>query len=81
MPSFATPGPISATIDVPVGDIRIIAGDARRHHHRRAPQDDSDEEDVEVAQRTRVEYGDEQLLVKAPSCARGRRRSAAGRST
>ena len=30
------------------------------------PTDDSDEEDVEVAQRTRVEYGKEQLLVKAP---------------
>ena len=66
MPSFATPEPISATIDVPVGDVRISAGDGGATIIDVRPTDASNEEDVEVAQRTRVEYGDEQLLVKAP---------------
>src|SRR5918992_1834236 len=66
MPTFATPGLISATIEVPVGDVRIRAGDGEAAVIDVRPSDASSDEDVKVAQRTRVEYADEQLLVKSP---------------
>ncbi|HZV73040.1 MAG TPA: DUF4097 family beta strand repeat-containing protein [Conexibacter sp.] len=66
MPSFDTPGPISATIDVAVGDVRIAAGDRSTTVVDVRPSNASNDEDVKVAELTRVEYADEQLLVKAP---------------
>jgi hypothetical protein len=78
MPTFATPEPISATIDVPVGDIRITAGDGGATIIDVQPSDSSSEEDRKVAQRTRVEYADERLLVKAPKLRSWLPRSAGG---
>jgi DUF4097 and DUF4098 domain-containing protein YvlB len=66
MPSFDTPEPISATIDVPVGDVRITAGDHTVTAVDLRPSDASNDEDVKAAELTRVEYAKEQLLVKAP---------------
>jgi DUF4097 and DUF4098 domain-containing protein YvlB len=66
MPTFDTPEPISATIDVVAGDVRIDAGDRAVTVIDVRPSDASNEEDVTAAQRTRVEYADGQLLVKAP---------------
>jgi DUF4097 and DUF4098 domain-containing protein YvlB len=66
MPTFDTPGPISATIDVVVGDVRISAGEHAVTVVDVHPTDASSEEDVRVAERTRVECANGQLLVKAP---------------
>lgn len=66
MPTFETPGPISATIDVVAGDVRISAGDRGATVVDLRPSDASDAEDVKAAERTRVEYADGELLVKAP---------------
>ena len=66
MPAFETSGPISATIDVVVGDVRITAGDGAAAVIDVRPSDASSNEDVKAAERTRVEFGDEHLLVKAP---------------
>ncbi len=66
MPTFDTPEPISATIDVVMGDVRISAGDRSATVVDVRPTDSSNEEDLRAAQRTRVEYANEQLLVKAP---------------
>ena len=66
MPTFETPGPITATIDVVAGDVRISAGDRGATVVAVRPSDSSNEEDVEAAERTRVEYAHERLLVKAP---------------
>jgi hypothetical protein len=66
MPSFDTPEPISATIDVVVGDVRISAGDHGATVVDVRPSDASNDEDVKAAQRTRIEFANEQLLVKAP---------------
>jgi DUF4097 and DUF4098 domain-containing protein YvlB len=66
MAAFETPEPITATIDVVVGDVRISAGDRDATIIDVSPSDASDHEDVKAAQLTRVEYGDGQLLVKAP---------------
>jgi DUF4097 and DUF4098 domain-containing protein YvlB len=66
MPSFDTPEPIFATIEVVAADVRISAGDGAATVVDVQPSDPSDEEDVKAAQLTRVEYANGQLLVKAP---------------
>ena len=66
MPTFDTPEPISATIDVAIGTVRISAGDRGATVVEVRPSDASDEEDLKAAELTRVEYADEQLLVTAP---------------
>src|SRR5688500_880061 len=66
MPTFDTAGPISATIDVVVGDVRISAGDGAAAVIDVRPSDASNDEDVKAAEQTRVEYAGENLLVKAP---------------
>jgi hypothetical protein len=78
MPTFETPEPISATIDVPVGDVRISAGDGGFTVVDVRPSDASNDEDVKAAQLTRVEYASEQLLVKAPKPRSWSFRSAGG---
>jgi hypothetical protein len=66
MPTFDTPGPISATIDLAIGDVRISAGDRGVTVVAVQPSDASNEEDLKAAELTRVEYEHDQLLVKAP---------------
>jgi DUF4097 and DUF4098 domain-containing protein YvlB len=66
MPTFETPEPITATIDVPVGDVRLVAGDRATTTIDVVPSDEANAEDVKVAQQTRVEFADGQLLVRAP---------------
>jgi hypothetical protein len=66
MPSFDTPDPISATIDLAHGDVRISAGDHRTTVIKVEPADASNADDRRVAEQTRVEYANRQLLVKAP---------------
>jgi Putative adhesin len=78
MPTFDTPGPISATIDVVVGEVRISAGDRNAIVIDVRPSAPSKEEDVKAAEGTRVEYLNEQLLVKAPKLRSWLPRSAGG---
>ncbi len=66
MSTFDTPKPISATIDVAVGNVRISANDQGATVVDVQPSDASNEEDVKAAGLTRIEYADGELLVKAP---------------
>lgn len=66
MPTFDTPQPISATIDVALGDVRITAGDRDDTVVTVHPSDASSAEDRKAAELTHVEFGSERLLVKAP---------------
>ena len=66
MPSFKTPDPIAATIEVPFGDVRISASDRGVTVVDVQPGDASNAEDVKVADLVRIEYANEHLLVKAP---------------
>ena len=66
MPTFDTPEPITATIDLAVGDVRISAADRGTTVVDVQPSDASSEEDLKLAEQIRVEYANEQLLVKAP---------------
>lgn len=64
MAEFETPQPISAVVDVLVGDVRIAAGDRTNTVVEVRPTDRTRRLDVTAAEQTRVEYADGRLLVK-----------------
>jgi hypothetical protein len=66
MPTFATPQPISVTLSIGVGDVRIAASDRTDTVVVVSPSDSSKGSDVEAAEQIRVEYSDGRLLIKAP---------------
>jgi DUF4097 and DUF4098 domain-containing protein YvlB len=66
VPTFDTPRPISATIDLVVGDVRISAADDGVTVVDVQPSDVSNEKDRRAAEQTRVEYANERLLVNGP---------------
>ena len=65
MQSFDTRGPITATIDVVLGDVRITTGEGDAVVDVQ-PSDASNRDDVKAAELTRVECVNEHLVVKAP---------------
>jgi DUF4097 and DUF4098 domain-containing protein YvlB len=66
MPTFDTPAPITAAIDVAVGDVRVSAGQGSATVVEVRPTDASNREDVRVAELTRVDFANEQLVVRTP---------------
>jgi DUF4097 and DUF4098 domain-containing protein YvlB len=64
--TFDTPEPISATVDIVVGDVRIAAGDRADTVVEVRPSDPTSKDDVKVAEQTRVECAGGHLLVKSP---------------
>ncbi|MET7397593.1 DUF4097 family beta strand repeat-containing protein [Dactylosporangium sp. NPDC005572] len=66
MPVFATPEPISVTIDLAVGDVRLVASERADTVVEVRPSDESDESDVQAAQLTRVDYANGTLTVRGP---------------
>src|SRR5579859_7898408 len=66
MPTFDTPEPISAVVELAVGDASITASDRTDTIVQVRPSDGSNDADVRAAEQTRVEYAAGRLLVKAP---------------
>jgi DUF4097 and DUF4098 domain-containing protein YvlB len=66
MPNFETPEPVSVTLELGVGNVRITASDRTDTTVDVRPSDASDESDVEAAQRVRVEYANGVLQVTGP---------------
>lgn len=66
MPVFATPEPISVTIDLSVGDVQIVASDRVDTVVEVRPSNASDESDVQAAEKTSIEYNDGLLQVRGP---------------
>jgi Putative adhesin len=66
MPTFDTPEPITATIEILTGDVRISASDRADTVVHVRPTDESRELDIRDAEQTRVEYAAGRLLVVAP---------------
>lgn len=64
MPIFDTPEPISATVDVVLGDVRIVAGDRTDTVVEVRPTDPSRKNDVKGAELTCVEFSNGELVVK-----------------
>jgi Toastrack DUF4097 len=77
MPTFETPEPILATIEVVAGDLRITAQDRTDTVVEVRPSNPSHEPDVRAAEQTRVEMTSDGLLVKGPK-QRGLPRSLVG---
>jgi hypothetical protein len=67
MPTFDTPEPISLSVEVGVGDIRIDATDRTDTIVEVRPSDPTNEDDVAAAEQTRVEYTNGHLVVSAPT--------------
>lgn len=66
MPNFDTPEPISVTLELGVGNVRIAASDRTDTTIEIRPSDESDESDVQAAQRVRVDYANGVLQIAGP---------------
>lgn len=66
MPTFDTPAPIRAAIEVVVGDVRVTATDRTDTTVEVRPTDPAAELDLRAAELTQVEFADGRLLVKTP---------------
>jgi hypothetical protein len=66
MPVFDTPEPISVTVELGVGDLRVVASDRADTVVEVRPTDPAKKGDVTAAEQTRVEYAGGRLLIKAP---------------
>ncbi len=65
MPTFDTPTPITAVLDIPAGRVQFIAADRADTTVEVRPVDVSKSRDVKLAERTTVEYSDGVLRVEA----------------
>ena len=66
MPNFETPEPISVTLELGVGNVRITASDRTDTVVEVRPSDEADESDVKAAQQVRVDYTNGMLRVTGP---------------
>ncbi|WP_040839191.1 DUF4097 family beta strand repeat-containing protein [Nocardia brevicatena] len=66
MPNFDTPQPISVTLELGAGNVRIAASDRTDTTVEVRPSDESDESDVQAAQRVRIDYANGVLQVTGP---------------
>ena len=66
MPSYETPEPISVTLELGVGTVRIAASDRTDTVVEVRPSDEADESDVKAAQQVRVDYANGTLRVAGP---------------
>ncbi len=64
MPTFATPGPIAATVEVAGARVRVTASERTDTVVLVEPVDAANRSHVKVADRTRVEFADGRLSVK-----------------
>lgn len=64
MPTFATPGPITAIVEVAGAQVRVTATDRTDTVVLVEPIGTANRKDVKVAENTKVEFADGQLLVK-----------------
>jgi DUF4097 and DUF4098 domain-containing protein YvlB len=66
MPNYETPEPISVTLELGVGNVRIAASDRTDTVVEVRPSDEADESDVQAAQQVRVDYTNGKLQVTGP---------------
>lgn len=66
MPSYETPEPISVTLELGVGDVRIAASDRTDTVVEIRPSDEADESDVKAAQQVHVDCTNGMLRIIGP---------------
>lgn len=64
MPKFQTPHPITATLDIAAGDVRITAGDRGETIVTVEPRNPASAADVSAAENAVIDFADGQLVVK-----------------
>ncbi|TYC06504.1 DUF4097 domain-containing protein [Micromonospora sp. WP24] len=64
MPTYATPGPITATVEVAGAQVRVTASDRTDTVVLVEPIDEASRKDVRVAEKTEVDFADGHLSVK-----------------
>src|SRR5215467_11118317 len=64
MPTFATPGPIAATVEVAGARVRVTASDRTDTVVLVEPINEASRSDVKVANKTKVDFAGGQLSVK-----------------
>ena len=64
MPTFATPGPVTATVEVAGAQVRVTASDRTDTVVLVEPIDKASQSDVKVANKTKVDFAGGQLSVK-----------------
>ena len=64
MTAFATPGPVTATVEVAGAQVRVTASDRTDTVVLVEPRDPASRKDVKVADKTKVDLADGQLTVK-----------------
>ncbi len=67
MPTFDTPTPITAALDVPAGRVRVVAAERAGTTVEVRPVDATRTRDVQAAERTTVELHDDVLRVTTPA--------------
>lgn len=67
MPTFHTPDPISITVELGVGDLRIDASERTDTVVEVSPSNPDKKADITAAEQTRVEYANGQLAVRVPT--------------
>ena len=66
MPTFDTPHPVSATVELVLGEVRITASERADTVVDVRPSDAANPADVKAAETTHVAYANDKLVVKAP---------------
>jgi DUF4097 and DUF4098 domain-containing protein YvlB len=66
MPNYETPQPISVTLELSAGNVRVAASDRTDTAVEVRPSDEADESDVKAAQQVRVDYTNGMLRVTGP---------------
>jgi hypothetical protein len=66
MTVFQTPEPISVSLEIGIGDLRLVASDGIETVVEVRPTDPTKEGDVNAANQTRVEFASGSLLVRGP---------------
>jgi hypothetical protein len=66
MPKFETPQPIAITVDLFLGDVKVIASDRSDTVVEVRPSDATKKDDVRAAQETEVDFAAGSMTVKAP---------------
>jgi hypothetical protein len=64
MPTFVTPGPIAAAVEVAGAEVRVTASDRTDTVVLVEPINEASRSDVKVANRTKVDFAGSQLSVK-----------------
>ncbi|WP_433237985.1 DUF4097 family beta strand repeat-containing protein [Actinomadura nitritigenes] len=67
MTTFATPAPITATLEVPAGRVQVIAADRADTSVQVRPADPGKNRDAKAAEQVSVEFTDGRLRVQAPT--------------